>query len=142
VQAVSNSVTVQALPAPAPPPAPPASPPPLPPPPPPPPPPAVDTTLPVSRFSVRRCVARRCRLVLLVSDLGGVDGARVRVTMRRLGRFRTRTLRAVEQAAGRFEVRTARLRPGRYRFTAVVTDAAGNRQARATVVTLRVARRA
>ncbi|HEV2814675.1 MAG TPA: serine protease, partial [Solirubrobacteraceae bacterium] len=96
VQAVSNSVTVQALPAPAPPPAPPEPPAALPPPAPPPPP-AVDTTLPVSRFSVRRCVARRCRLVLLVSDLGGVDGARVRVTMRRLGRFRTRTLRAVEQ---------------------------------------------
>jgi hypothetical protein len=87
-------------------------------------------------------VARRCRLVLLVSDLGGVDGARVRVTLRRVGAPRARTLAAVRRAAGRYEIRTARLRPGRYRFTAVVTDAAGNRQARATVVTLRVARRA
>jgi hypothetical protein len=48
----------------------------------------------------------------------------------------------VRRAEGFFEIRTPRLRAGRYRFTAVVTDAAGNRQARATVVTLRVARRA
>ena len=130
------------LPAPPAPPEPPAPPAPAPPPPAPPAP-AVDTTLPVSRFSVRRCVAQRCRLVLLVSDLGGVDRARARVTLTRLAPTgRARTLRAVELAPGRFAVRTGRLRPGRYRFAAFVTDAAGNRQARATVVTLRVARRA
>ncbi|HEX8083615.1 MAG TPA: serine protease [Solirubrobacteraceae bacterium] len=145
-EAASGAVTIPTpapppAPTPAPGPAPPAPPGPTPVPPPPPPP-AIDTTLPVSRFTVRRCVARRCRLVLLVTDLGGVDGARVRVTMRRLSRrSRARTLTAVRRAAGRFDVSTPRLRSGRYRFTAVVTDAAGNRQARATVVTLRVARR-
>ena len=114
--------------------------PPAPPPPPPPPPPALDTTLPQSIFSSRRCAARRCRLVLLVTDLGGVEGAKVRVTRRRLGGFAPRALRVVRRAAGRYVIRTPRLRPGRYTFSAVVTDAAGNRQARATRVTLRIRR--
>jgi hypothetical protein len=139
--APSRSVAVPFLP-PPPPEVPPPPPPEPPPPPPPPPPPAIDTTEPVSRFSSRRCVASRCRLVLLVSDLGGSVGTTAKVTFRKVGTRRVRTARAVERATGRFEIRTARLRPGRYRFTAVVTDAAGNRQARATVVTLTVPRRA
>jgi hypothetical protein len=134
VQAISPTVVV-ATPA-APPPQAPAPPPP----PPPSPPPALDTTLPRSIFSSRRCAARRCRFVLLVTDLGGVAGATVRVTRRRLGGFAPRTLRAVRRAAGRYVIRTPRLRPGRYTFSAVVTDAAGNRQARATRVTLRIRR--
>lgn len=96
----------------------------------------------MSRFTIRRCAPTACRLVLLVTDLGGVDGMRVRATLRPLGRGRSRPLRVVRRAAGRYAIRTGRLRPGRYRFTAVATDAAGNRQRRATVVTLRVPRRA
>ena len=81
--------------------------------------------------------------------MGGVAGARVRADAVRVsgcpkrGRKRRkcrrpRTLTAREVAPGVFEIVARGLKPARYRFAATAVDAAGNAQARATVVSLTV----
>jgi Trypsin len=110
----------------------------------------VDTTRPTSRFTRRSCRRRTCTLVLLITDPGGTGGARVRASISRLtgcprgrrGRRcrRARAIRARQVASGVFRIVARNLKPGRYRFTAVATDAAGNRGATTRVV-LRVRRR-
>ena len=89
-----------------------------------------------------------CRLLLLVSDDRNLGGVHVRATIARLtgcargapGRRCRRARRLTPRAlgSGRYALTTPALAPGRYRFTAVVVDAAGNRQLKPTTVVLRV----
>jgi trypsin len=123
---------------------------PPPPPPPPGPPTTGDLTRPSSRVTRRRCARRTCTLLIRVSDPGGVRGMRMRSSVARLncprgrrGRRcrRPRSIRARHVSPGVFRVTAGGLKPGRYRFTVLAIDAAGNRQRRPTVVVLRVKRR-
>jgi secreted trypsin-like serine protease len=109
-----------------------------------------DQTRPSSRVTRRRCARRTCTLLIRVSDPGGVRGMRMRSSVARLncprgrrGRRcrRPRSIRARQVSPGFFRVMAGGLKPGRYRFTVVAIDAAGNRQRRPTVVVLRVKRR-
>ena len=107
-----------------------------------------DVTPPTSTFTRRSCALRRCRLLLLVSDDRNLGGVHVRATIARLtgcargapGRRCRRARRLTPRAlgSGRYALTTPALAPGRYRFTAVVVDAAGNRQLKPTTVVLRV----
>ncbi|HEY3019925.1 MAG TPA: hypothetical protein VGJ32_07010, partial [Solirubrobacteraceae bacterium] len=107
-----------------------------------------DVTPPKSSFTRRHCGRRRCTLLLLVSDDRDLGGVHVHATLTRLtgcargarGKRcrRPRTVRAHALGSGRYQLTTRALGPARYRFTAVVVDAAGNRQLRPTSVVLRV----
>jgi hypothetical protein len=119
--------------------------------PPPPPPPPRDVTVPTSAFTRAHCRGRRCTLTLLVRDLGGVSGERVVATIKRVrgcphgrrGRScrRAKALRVHQAAPGVFTMRTPKLKKGRYRIRARAIDAAGNVQAHAATLGLRVRRR-
>lgn len=108
-----------------------------------------DLIAPTSRFTRRSCRKRRCTLTIKASDSGG-PATKVKLTYRRLsgckkgrkGRTcrKTRTLKARSRGKGVFTARTPRLKPAKYRFDVIATDASGNRGKR-TSVTLRVTRR-
>lgn len=120
--------------------------PPLPPQPPPPPPPdgggstvpTPDTTRPRVRIASIRCPRRRCTIRVRAADRDGqVRRLRARLAFRarrcrtRGGRRRCRTVRRTiglrsRRSRGGFTI-VKRLRPRRYRLTAVAIDSAGNR---------------
>ena len=87
---------------------------------------------PASRFTSVVCSPGRCTARLLVTD--DAPPAPVRVDARVAGRrMRVRAL-----GSGRYALTTPRLARGRHRLTVTVTDAQGDRQARAATVTVRV----
>lgn len=108
-----------------------------------------DLIAPKSRFTRRSCKKRRCSLTVTATDSGG-PATKLRVTFKRLtgckkgkkGRTcrKTRTLKATSRGKGVFTIRTPRLKPAKYRFYVVATDASGNRGKRVHT-TLRVTRR-
>jgi trypsin len=117
--------------------------------PPPPPPPTADVSRPKSAFTRRNCTGRTCKLTLLVNDLGGVTGMRVKATVQRIGGCpkgrrgrkcrKARKLKVKRAGPGVFQITARNLKPGRYRFVATPTDAAGN-TGKKTVVVLKVRR--
>jgi hypothetical protein len=102
-----------------------------------------DLVPPVVRLTRRSCAARRCTITLTARDSGGpaVSAAVLvrRLTGCRAGRAgtacrRAQRLTARRLAPGVFRVRTGRLAPARYRFTATAVDAAGSRSRAVSVV--------
>ena len=101
---------------------------------------------PTARITRRSCAKRRCHLTIVARDSGAV-ATRMTATVRRLtncraarGCAKSRRLTVRRIAAGVFGATTARLAPGRYRFTVVATTAAGITAAPVSVV-LTVGRR-
>ena len=110
-----------------------------------------DTAAPRSRPGRPTCRRRVCRVTVRTSDAGsGVTGLRVRLLWSVRGpctragrraacvRFRSRLLRAVEVRDDVWRIRTPRLRARRSTLRISATDAAGNVEATAKTVPLRV----
>lgn len=107
-----------------------------------------DSSAPRITGLTRRCTRRRsCVITVSTADAAPSTGVRsVRVTLRSVTRrrcvkrgrrttcprTRTRTLRAVSTGNGGFRVVTGTLPKGRHTITLVASDAAGNRQLRAS----------
>jgi trypsin len=86
---------------------------------------------PKARITRRSCAHRRCRLTIVARG-AGATAVRATATVRRLTHCRaaqgcaaSRRLTVHRASAGVFTVTSARLAPGRYRFTIVATSAAG-----------------
>ena len=102
-----------------------------------------DVVVPVASFTRRRCAKRVCTLTVTAGDSGGpatslaatvgrISGCKKGAKGRRCRA--AKTLDAVSAGPGVFTLKTAKLKPGRYRFTVIATDATGNRSAAQKVV--------
>ena len=102
-----------------------------------------DVVVPVAAFTRRSCSTRVCKLTVTAGDSGGPATALAATVARVSGckkgakGRRCRAAKALTAASGGpgvFTLKTGRLKPGRYRFVVIATDAAGNRSAAQTVV--------